>query len=322
MFGIYLTIVVSEFYLLYLCMIMNLFNDAKVMRHAFLILAHNEFQILKILLSMLDDGRNDIYLHIDKKVVLGPLEQDLFRLAKARLFVLEQRLDVRWGDISVVKAELLLLETASMKGPYDYYHLLSGVDLPIKSQDYIHHFFEKNKGYEFVPYSCGEANLKDLERKVFKYHLFCRYYKIPPRIFKKQVQSLRISFLKLQDFFHYNRPKEIEFKKGSNWVSITHELLTIILAQKSFILRRFKNVCCGDEIFLQSILWNSERRSHIYPGSEQLNAGLRAIDWERGNPYVWKMEDLQYLLETEHLFARKFDSQNMDVVIKIRELFS
>ena len=46
------------------------------------------------------------------------------------------------------------------------------------------------------------------------------------------------------------------------------------------------------------------------------------IDWERGNPYVWKMEDLQYLLETEHLFARKFDSQNMDVVIKIRELFS
>lgn len=113
---------------------------------------------------MLDDGRNDIYLHIDKKVVLGPLEQDLFRLAKARLFVLEQRLDVRWGDISVVKAELLLLETASMKGPYDYYHLLSGVDLPIKSQDYIHRFFEKNKGYEFVPYSCGEANLKDLER--------------------------------------------------------------------------------------------------------------------------------------------------------------
>ena len=63
MFGIYLTIVVLEFYLLYLCMIMNLFNDAKVMRHAFLILAHNEFQILKILLSMLasyDDFVKDL----------------------------------------------------------------------------------------------------------------------------------------------------------------------------------------------------------------------------------------------------------------------
>lgn len=292
------------------------------MRHAFLILAHNEFQILRILLSMLDDERNDIFLHIDKKVVLGSLEQGLFQLAKARLFVLEERIDVRWGDISVIKAELLLFETASMKGPYDYYHLLSGVDLPIKSQDYIHRFFAENKGYEFVPYSCGKANLEDLKRKVFKYHLFCRYYKIPPRVLKKQVASFRKNFLKLQDFFHYSRPEEIEFKKGSNWVSITHELLIILLAKKSFILRRFKYVCCGDEIFLQSILWNSKRRSYIYPGSEQLNAGLRAIDWERGNPYVWKMEDLHYLLETDHLFARKFESQNMDIVIKIKELFS
>ena len=78
----------------------------------------------------------------------------------------------------------------------------------------------------------------------------------------------------------------------------------------------------GSNVNFSGMTLNSERRSHIYPGSEQLNAGLRAIDWERGNPYVWKMEDLQYLLETEHLFARKFDSQNMDVVIKIRELFS
>ena len=71
-----------------------------------------------------------------------------------------------------------------------------------------------------MPYSCGEANLKDLERKVFKYHLFCRYYKIPPRIFKKQVQSLRINFLKLQDFFHYNRPKEIEFKNRDRFIEL------------------------------------------------------------------------------------------------------
>ena len=96
MFGIYLTIVVLEFYLLYLCMIMNLFNDAKVMRHAFLILAHNEFQILKILLSMLDDGRNDIYLHIDKKVVLGPLEQDLRRLRSRQ--GISSRQKKRWQE--------------------------------------------------------------------------------------------------------------------------------------------------------------------------------------------------------------------------------
>ena len=34
------------------------------MKHAFLIIAHNEYPVLEVLLSMLDDERNDIYLHI------------------------------------------------------------------------------------------------------------------------------------------------------------------------------------------------------------------------------------------------------------------
>lgn len=31
------------------------------MKHAFLIIAHNEYPVLEVLLSMLDDERNDIY---------------------------------------------------------------------------------------------------------------------------------------------------------------------------------------------------------------------------------------------------------------------
>ena len=36
-------------------------------RHAYLIIAHTQFGQLKKLLRMLDDGRNDIYVHIDSK---------------------------------------------------------------------------------------------------------------------------------------------------------------------------------------------------------------------------------------------------------------
>ena len=35
------------------------------MKHAYLIIAHNEPNILKTLLLMLDDERNDVYLHVD-----------------------------------------------------------------------------------------------------------------------------------------------------------------------------------------------------------------------------------------------------------------
>ena len=37
-------------------------------KHAYLIMAHNEFDILEKQLRLLDDYRNDIYIHIDKKV--------------------------------------------------------------------------------------------------------------------------------------------------------------------------------------------------------------------------------------------------------------
>ena len=37
------------------------------MKHAFLIMAHNEPAVLRTLLAMLDDPRNDVYLHIDRR---------------------------------------------------------------------------------------------------------------------------------------------------------------------------------------------------------------------------------------------------------------
>lgn len=64
-------------------------------------MAHGEWDILRTLVSCIDDGRNDIFVHIDAKVKDIP---DL-TAEKAGLHVLEDRVDVRWGDLSVVDAE-------------------------------------------------------------------------------------------------------------------------------------------------------------------------------------------------------------------------
>lgn len=37
------------------------------MKHAYLIMAHNEWELLNKLINALDYSDNDIYLHIDKK---------------------------------------------------------------------------------------------------------------------------------------------------------------------------------------------------------------------------------------------------------------
>ena len=78
------------------------------MKHAYLIIAHNEFEILKRLIQALDDERNDIYIHFDRKLNHYP---DC-RTSYAKLTFLEERMDVRWGDISVVDAEFALFDEA------------------------------------------------------------------------------------------------------------------------------------------------------------------------------------------------------------------
>lgn len=279
-------------------------------KHAYLIIAHNEFGILKVLLSMLDDERNDIYLHLDKKA--GKVNLEEFKTIQSRLIVLNNRIDVRWGHSSQIRVELLLFEEAYKVGGYAYYHLLSGVDLPIKTQDYIHHFFDMNAGREFVGYAS-----ELFEKRVLKYHLFISL-KLPNRFLNYVVGKIQAFSYLIQSLLHIQRKRDIQFRKGCNWVSITPVLVHLLLEKKKYILKRFRYTICGDELFLQSVLWNSELRERIYNQQDEFVGCMRCIDWERGEPYVWRSEDFGILKQSEALFARKFSSKDMDIVFKIQ----
>ena len=111
------------------------------MKHAYLIIAHHEFDILNKLIQAIDDERNDIFIHFDKKVRNCPSLTAHY----SNLYILEKRIDIRWGHCSQIEAEYLLFETAGIRGEYHYYHLLSGVHLPLKSQNDIHEYFLRLK---------------------------------------------------------------------------------------------------------------------------------------------------------------------------------
>ena len=143
-------------------------------KHAYLIIAHNEYPVLRTLLSMLDDERNDIYLYIDRRSRNLRKSMHHYELSRAKLYIIPNPIKLYWGDISLVEAEFTLLETASANGKYAYYHLLSGVDLPLKNQNYIHDFFDRHAGQEFVEYWHSPEHQKDLDRKVSRYYLFTK----------------------------------------------------------------------------------------------------------------------------------------------------
>ncbi len=278
------------------------------MKHAYLILAHGSFNLLRILLEMLDDERNDLFLHIDAKTVL---DKSLFSVRHARLFYVpeDRRVDVRWGDVSQIHAEYEVLKLAYQTGAYGYYHLISGVDLPIKSQDFIHSFCDQANGRLFVGFVKDKAYLKKKARvRVMRYHLLTRYYKSHPFLAHvNKYLALFLSFLK--------RPDSYTWASGPNWFSITQECAEVVLAHEKEIKERFRFTFCGDEFFLQSLIASTPRLM------EKVGEGdsKRLIDWKRGKPYVWRLSDKEEIAASDAFFARKFDEQvDMEIAGWIR----
>ena len=81
-------------------------------KHAYMIIAHNEFDLLEILVRLLDDPRNDIYIHIDAKVKDFDFKSFQALTQYSRLRFTPRRISATWGDFSLVNTELLLLQTA------------------------------------------------------------------------------------------------------------------------------------------------------------------------------------------------------------------
>lgn len=64
-------------------------------KHAYLVIAHDRFDQLALLLKMIDDSRNDIYLHIDARADFDP--QLLNNSVKQSKLIYVNRRKVRWG---------------------------------------------------------------------------------------------------------------------------------------------------------------------------------------------------------------------------------
>ena len=276
------------------------------MKHACLILAHHEFGLLQTLIDCLDDARNDIYVHIDKKVKSLPE----LHATRARLKMLDRRVDIRWADYSMVEAEFALFETAQKNGPYAYYHLLSGVDLPLKSQDYIHRFFEENQGKEFIGYTLTEMT-PDTVRRMQRWHLFPRHFSR-----KRNVYSVfRSLFLRLQEILGIKRNGQVYFTKGSQWVSVTGQMAQYFLDRKSWAQKTFTHSFVPDECVMQTLCWNSPFKEKLYSVRSDGEGCMRCIGWQND-----ELHDYETLVASPALFARKFNSSDMDFIRRIVRL--
>lgn len=280
-------------------------------RHAYLIMAHKNDYTFHTLLKLLDDKRNTLFIHMDKKVKDYDPVTVQSNVAQAEVIHTPQRWDIRWGGDKQIFLELMLLQTAVSKGKYDYYHLISGEDLPIKTQNSIHDFFDMYSGKEFFELIEG-----DYLYRVQYYHLFQN------KLGKKDgglISRANGLCIRLQNMMGIHRNKGIPLAKGSNWFSITDECANYILSQSDQIRRIFHSSFCADELFLQSILLGTEFVENRYQSEDGIYSIQRYIDWtdvKSASPKIFTIEDYDRLATSKDIFARKFDCKIDRDIIK------
>lgn len=273
--------------------------------HAYLILAHNETELLKLLVKNLDFEKNDIFIHYDKKS--KPINQNEFFsiVKKSNLYFVENPLNVQWGGFSQIKSEIKLMEEAHSRQKYKYYHLISGVDFPIWKNSDIYNYFNNSNCNEFISFDTTHEQMDSTINRMKYYYFFQDYIgRDYPLLGKLQTLTIYI-----QKFLGINRlkkfPSNFEIRKGMNWYSITNNLVEYILENKKLVYSLFRYTLCCDELFIQTIAWNSTFKDHI------TNNTMRFIDWDRGSPYTFDLNDYDAIINSNKIFARKFSKENL-----------
>lgn len=282
------------------------------MKFAYLIVAHGSFKLLDKLVVALDMPKADIFLHVDAKVGFFDIDRYEHATRYSRVFVIDKRIDVRWGSFSQVEATFCLLEYAKSKGNYDYYHLISGIDLPIKSNEYILQFFKDNDGKEFVGFD-SYYTPQILKKRLGYYHL------INGNLMKKSKRwyYLNQAIVKIQQIFGVSRkPLYDEYRGGSNWFSITDALVTELLKKKDVLLKTYRYTFCPDEAVIQSFIFNSPFYKNVYRLSK--DGCMRHVVFNSyGSCQTWRLEQFDEIMNSPYLFARKFDENDVELIEKI-----
>lgn len=274
-------------------------------KHAYLIIAHNEPYLLQQLVDCLDDKRNDIYIHLDKKAKFDGSNLKGFH---SKLYILPKRIDAAWGDYSLVEIELALFDTAYRNGQYAYYHLISGTDLPIKSQDYIHDYCAKHQGTEFIGYAQDVSN-KELVWRSQHYFLFPKDFQ-SKNYLKKIIRAI---YARFQTLVGYKRGC-MTIKKGCQWCSLTSDFIVYILENQKMIYKTFNHTYCPDELFIQTLCWNSPFKEKTYSLSDEFEGCKRYIKWDKETLLPIKNADIDKMFSSSRWFGRKFSMKSPDIV--------
>lgn len=222
--------------------------------------------------NFLESNSNyNIYIHNKY-----PIENDYFKK-----YSIKNKIDTKWGDISLVKATLLLFKTAFEDFENEYFILLSDKCIPLYNSDLLY-----QKIYEFNSniVSCHKCKidirfknmknknfiLKDnfkqqhqwmlLVRNTVDYFLKHDYlnefgdqvFAIDEHYFINIMREFNIPFInKKITYVHWDM--KIDHQHPKTFENITQDLLKEILEKDYLFIRKIKDTCCFSNKFIKHL---------------------------------------------------------------------
>lgn len=290
------------------------------MKIAYLITAYENPHHLQRLVSTIVTPQSEVFIHLDAKS-----DATRFKLVERdHVYFVEPRIPVYWGEFSMVRAILLLMQRA-LASPQrcDYLCLISAADYPLRPIHELHAFFEKHAGSEFMNITAmpNEALGKPISR--------LQRYKVPSdTLFRVKRMRLRRTLASWgwlpTDRDYLAALGGLQPFGGSTWFALTREACRYVLdfiAREARFVRFYRDSKFPDEGMIHTIIGNS-------PFAARIRRNLTYTDWRGGgrSPAPISQEHIERFLHDPNLvaddgfgpgevfFARKFGDDSAHFV--------
>lgn len=285
-----------------------------VPRTALILQVHkNPEQINTFINQLISDDQADVYIHIDKK----KYDELNSKIVKHKnVIILQQSIDVYWGDISQVDATILLLrKVLESKKKYDFICLNSGQDLLVKQdlKDYLlihnNNIFMTVREFRKDKLSLIKIRWPKITRR--RYNAFHPFRLLRTLIFR--LYNRGINLLPNSKSF----PAEYSFYKGSSWFCMPLEVARYVsefTIDNKWYYDFFKDSLIADEMFFQTLIMNSKYKSDV------VNSNLMYLKWggtlkTKNHPLNLTIDDIDKIKDSQNFFARKFDAYCDEAII-------
>jgi hypothetical protein len=304
------------------------------MKLAFLILTHNQIELVYRQIDALSHPDHHFFIHPDKKYKLN-IKDEYTNNRQVHFTV--NRIRVNWGGFSIVRATLNLIREALASGiKFDYFILASDHCFPIKPSCDIRSFLKRNNGFSFIeiyplPYEkLKEKGLNELGLEKYHYPVFFDQlsfirkgsFSFGHKIYHPKKLLFRILTFLLRTMGYKRKiPSNLVPCFGSQWWVLHSDAVNYVIKyieQNPKVFNLFKYTWAPDELFFHSILYSSPLANNIRLIS------LWYIDWSaNGPPKTLDYDDIDALLQSEALLARKFDvNKSLNLIHRLEHFWN